>query len=289
MEDEGREPPRLAASLASAQYRDIVYMDGTGQVRPPDQYRSRTLLSYGAIAATTVAVAALGASCFGPYGALAGLAFAAAAGADLRVRHRLTAAFRLVAEGRFDQAEPSLQAVAGSRRAGPELRGLAAYGLGRIAARRGDHAGALGHADASLPLLPAISRLAAQRRLAAHSAILALVNLDRVAEARARFDGLGPGLAGDLVCFSDWLTELYLCLAEGSHALPADELHRRARTALGISSAAALIGLCAWAHAHIGDRAQARHLLAEATERRPGSYLEITTPRLDAWMMNPGL
>jgi hypothetical protein len=112
-----------------------------------------------------------------------------------------------------------------------------------------------------------------------------LVNLGRAGEARQRFEQKhGKVPEGDYLRVQHWAAELYICLAEGEHRLSSDELHERSHAALGITGAAGLLGLCAWAQHHKGDTDQAWHLLHEAYDRKSGTGLERGLPRLWEWM-----
>lgn len=187
----------------------------------------------------------------------------------------------LALHGRLEEAEKMLTPLARSPLAHPAYRGLARSTLAGIEMRRGNHAAALEWARKGSrfgwpKLSVAFCRL---------GRVTALVNLDRVAEARAFFDRyLKRVPKGDLLRHAHWGTELYLALAEGKHMIGADELHRRAREALGVTTGRTLLALLAWAHQQNGDVDQAWHLLRESLQRDDLWDTEKALPRLHAWM-----
>jgi hypothetical protein len=128
-------------------------------------------------------------------------------------------------------------------------------------------------------------RRSAMARLVEYSEVTTLVNLGRVGEARQRLEQRkSEPVRGDYLRLQFWVAELYVCLAEGEHRFDGDALHERARAGLAITGAAALLGLCAWAHAEAGDTDQAWHLLREALDRRPGQLIDRLLPKLHTWM-----
>jgi hypothetical protein len=128
-------------------------------------------------------------------------------------------------------------------------------------------------------------RHSAMAHMVSLAEVTTLVNLGRTGEARQRLEQLRGHLPdGNYLRLQFWVAELYVCFAEGEHRFDADQLHERARTALGITGAASLLGLCAWAHYTSGDHDQAWHLLSEALDRRPGQLIDRLLPKLHAWM-----
>src|SRR5690606_37320985 len=125
-----------------------------------------------------------------------------------------------------------------------------------------------------------------QARVARYSEVYLLVNVGRLDEARAKLEELGPVPEGEYYRISHWGAELYLALAEGTHTIDEDELHRRAKDALAITSAAGLLGLLAWAFDQQGDGEMAALLLDEARDRHPGQKLSGPMPLLEAWMQD---
>jgi hypothetical protein len=193
----------------------------------------------------------------------------------------------LIAHDRLDEAEALLGEVGKSWPRPKSARALIEQNLAAIAGRRGDFEGALTHQRAAMQLYARAGRRgrSAMARLVEYAEITTLVNLGRVGEARHRLDErLANPPRGNYLKLQAWVAELYVCLAEGEHRLDGDQLHERARSALQITGAAALLGLCAWAHYQIGDPDQGAHLLAEAFDRRDGQLIERLLPKLHTWM-----
>jgi hypothetical protein len=274
----------LARTLEEALPGSMVFVNGRGDVISPANARMRQLLGYSSSAAVGAFLVGFCTSLFGWEGAAASSAYLAYGLWNLREGRRAARAWRLIA-GNPTQAEAILSPLSRGRWRPSWVRAGAHAALAHLAVLRGDDESALTHYRAALA---AYARGAnggrAQARTARHGEIFALVNLGRVGEARATLNALGPLPAGNYLRFQRWSCELYVCFAEGQHAIDADELHQRSRAALRLSSGGALIALCAWAHAHLGDHDQAAHLLAEARERADSAQIARRTPKLDAWM-----
>src|SRR5262245_44121361 len=108
-------------------------------------------------------------------------------------------------------------------------RGLALYRLAWCAAYDRDFERALALVRQALPR---ISPRMVHARVARYAEVQFLIGLDRIADARAAFDPLGPAPDGELLRVAYWETELYLAFAEGKHGLDDDALHERVRKAL---------------------------------------------------------
>ncbi len=280
-------PVVLARTLEEAEPRTFVHIDGRGQVRSPARYRAIEMATYGAMGGLTLAITLV-------YGAALGLPGVAVGGAVafwfaflLRRGRSLQKATVLIAHDRLDEAEALLAQVARSWPRPKSARALIEQNLAAIRARRGDFEGALSHQRAAMELYARSGRRGrtAMARLVEYAEITTLVNLGRVGEARHRLDErLKTPANGNYLQLQAWVAELYVCLAEGEHRLDADQLHERARTGLTITGAAALLGLCAWAHYHAGDKDQGAHLLGEAIDRREGQLIERLLPKLHEWM-----
>jgi tetratricopeptide (TPR) repeat protein len=279
-------PMHLADSLASAQPRAFVHVDSEGQVRSPTRYKVLQAASYAAAGSVVAAVTGVYGALLGPPGVLIGLGLGAYLGWHVRRGRRLQEAVTLLAHDRLEEAEQMLNEVRFSFRCPRPLRAMAEQNLGSIASRRGDYETALEHQRQALVLYARMRRKNPMRQLTEYAEVVTLVNLGRTGEARQRFDarvGDGPP-AGDYLKLQHWVAELYVCLAEGSHRIDGDELHARARIALAVNGAAALLGLLAWAEHEAGDREFAWHLLREAFDRRRQLHLKEGLPLLHAWM-----
>lgn len=278
----------LASSLENAQPRTFVHIDARGQVRSPARYRAIEAASYGAVGGVVLGVTVVYGALLGMPGVAVGAAVGLWFGWLLRRGRLLQKATLLLAHDRLDEAEVLLNRVLTSWPRPRALRALAEQNLGAVCARRGDFEGALTHQRAAMSIYATSSRRrrnSPMARLVEYAEVSTLVNLGRVGEARQRLeqrrDHVPPG---NYLKLQFWVAELYVCLAEGEHRLTADDLHERARTALGITGAAALLGLCAWAHAASGDTDQAWHLLRESLDRRHGQLIDRLLPKLHAWM-----
>ncbi len=293
-------PLVLASSLESARPGTLVYIDRQGQVRSPRRYRLLEAISYGAVSGLVASTTAIYGALLGLPGILFGIGLGAWFGLAVRRRVLLGRASVLITHERFDEAEALLLKLRTSFRAPVAARALAEQNLGAIAARRGDFL-ATARSERQRAALKLYARgglwglgkakgpRSAMASLAGLSEILTLVNLDRVGEAEARLEALRPGVPdGNYLQLQLWTTELYVAFAKGSHTLDDDALHLRARTALTVTAASALLALLAWAHEKAGDSDQALHLLSESFDRRSGQLIDRLLPRLHVWMEAEG-
>jgi len=271
----------LAPSLADARPNSLVYVDRRGQVRSPARYLAAQAWSYGTIGLTIAAFTIVYGSLLGIAGVAAGGALAGLFGWRIRQGHRMRRAVVLIVNDRVEEAIPILEKVARSR-APARLRAIAEQNLGSCHARRGRHEQALEHQHRAVQLHGSRPRPIAL--VVRYAEIISLINLDRVTEARALFVERFPQVpAGDFLRVRHWTVELYLALTGADVTIDAEDLHERARTALGLTGGGALLGLTAWAHHRAGDLDQAWHLLREAFDR-PGEPIDATLPRLHTWM-----
>jgi hypothetical protein len=279
-------PMHLADSLASAAPRAFVHVDSEGQVRSPTRYRALQAVSYTAAGGVVAVVTGVYGALLGVPGVLIGMGLGAYLLWHVRRGRRLQEAVSLLAHDRLEEAEQLLNEVRFSFRCPRPLRALAEQNLGSIASRRGDYETALEHQRAALVLYTRMRRKNPMRQLTEYAEVVTLVNLGRTGEARQRFDArAGDGAPiGDYLRLQHWVAELYVSLAEGSHRFDGDELHTRARIALQVNGAAALLGLLAWAELEAGDRDFAWHLLREAFDRRRMLHLKEGLPLLHNWM-----
>jgi tetratricopeptide (TPR) repeat protein len=187
----------------------------------------------------------------------------------------------LALHGQLDEAFRVLEPLARSRLAPASYRGMARSTLAYIEACRGDHEAALAWAErGSRRVWPRLSTAYCR-----YARVAALVNLGRAGEARALFDRhLRDVPRGDLLRHAHWQAELYLLMAEDGRPPAADELHRRARVALGMTASRTILALLAWAHHTLGDDDQAWHLLRVALEQDDVELTERSRPRLHEWI-----
>ena len=275
----------LAPTLNAATPRSFVHIDRHGKVRSPTRFRVIEAVNYGLLAAIATGVTIAYGMSFGVPGVLFGVVIAALFGRAIRRARRIQAAARLLIHDRVEEAQAILEDLLRARRMPRRLRALAEQNLAACHLRRGRFEEALTHQRAAIALHNRWGRRSPFAAIVEYGEILTLVNLGRVGEARVLFGQRHPKVpAGDYLRLHHWVAELYLAFAEGKHTLDADELYDRARVALGITSAATLLALLAWAHHAAGDTDQAWHLLRESFDRRDGTPIERTLPRLHAWM-----
>jgi tetratricopeptide (TPR) repeat protein len=277
----------MAESLEAAAPRTFVHVDQNGQVRSPARYKALQALSYGAAGAIVAGVTGIYGALLGPPGVLIGLGLGAWVGWQIRRGLKLQEATRLLVHDRLDEAEALLNQILKSWRVPKGVRALAAQNLGAVYTRRGNYEEALKHQRAAMLVYAKMRKKSPFAHTVGYSEMTTLVNLGRHGEARQRFEQLqGVVPAGDYLRLQHWAAELYICLAEGEHRISSDDLHERSHVALGITGAAALLGLCAWAHVNAKDKDtdQAWHLLREAFDRKTGTGLERGLPKLWTWM-----
>ena len=273
----------LAKDLAAATPRSFVHIDRHGQVRSPARFRAIEAASYAALGGTAILVTITYGMAFGVPGALLGVFLGLVFGSAIRRARRLQTAARLIINDRVEEAQPLLEELARGRRSGKRFRALVEQNLAACHLRRGRFEEALAHQRSSIVLHG--KRRSPFARIAEYGELLTLVNLGRVKEARELFGRRHAEVpSGDYLRVHHWIAELYISFAEGKHAIDGDELYTRARAALAITSAAALLALLAWAHHQLDDLDQAWHLLREAQDRETGLPIAQTMPPLHAWM-----
>lgn len=277
---------QLASSLETAGPRTFVYIDNNGKVRSPKRFALMQALSYGSLAAILVGGSVLYASVFGPLGALFGVALGLVVGRNLRDTSKINRAALLSSHDRLDEAELLLQGMLRGRYLGKGQRALCHHNLGAVATRRGDHEEALTQLRAAIRLYQLAWPKSPHLRSCQYGEIIALCNVQRAGEARERLLGLAPRPEGDYLEIKRWMCLLYIQFVAGETPTVDDALWQQSRQALRITSASALLGLCAWAY-HTGpggDRAMARHLLREAYDRLENEQLQEIMPALWKWM-----
>ena len=279
-------PMVLADSLEDAPPKAFVHVDAKGQVRSPARYRALQALSYGSAAAIVGSVTLIYGSLLGIPGVGIGVALGAYVGWQIRRGMKLQHATRLLVHDRLDEAEALLREVLGSRGCPRQVRALAEQNLGAVYVRRGEFEKALEHQRAAMTLYAKGRRKGVFAHTVEYAEITTLVNLGRIGEARQRFEQKNAkgSPSGDYLRVQHWVAELYVCLAEGEHRISPDDLHERAKAALAITGASALLGLGSWAHWKTGDTEMAWHLLREAYDRLTGTGLQRGLPRLLDWM-----
>jgi hypothetical protein len=275
-------PIDLARNLEAASNRQVVHVDGKGRVRSPArfraiQYGSSTVLG-GVVAFATVLYAQM----IGPAGAIVGVALGGWVAYLVSLSLGLRRGLRHFVADHVDEAADIYARVAHRPLVPRKVRALAEQNLASCRTMQGRH-------EEALQLFrSAAVRWGRSRKvfpmLARYGEVFALIHVGQVPEARSRWAAIGAAPDGDFLLVHHWGAELYLALAEGDHQLAHDELHRRARSALAITSAGGLLGLLGWAFARLGDRDMSCHLLSEALDRHPGARLSGGMPLLQKWL-----
>jgi tetratricopeptide (TPR) repeat protein len=273
---------KVARNLQVASSREFVYVDRKGRVQSPARLRAMQVTSYGVMAGLLGGATAFYYATIGPAGIAVGgvlaLWFARVIGASFTLRDGL----RLMVADRFDEAAVVFTRIARGRFVPRRLRANAEQNLGTCRMIAGQHEEALALYRSAIVRWGSSNGL--RVAMARGSEICALVNLGRLTEARAHLGALGPMPAGEYLRIHRWTVELYLALAEGHHEFPEEELYRRSRAALAITTAAALLGLLAWAYDQSGDQDMSRHLLDECLDRHFGLRISGTLPLLQRWL-----
>ena len=282
--DSDREAVKVADSFENATAGALVYVDERGQVRSPAHYRRRGAAYVSAGAITWGALNWLLYAGFGPVGLAIGGVMTFVMGREVVPWFRLRRAIALLAAGRIADAEPLLQRLAQGRSASPSIRSRALQDLGRIASLGGRYQEALALQQAALQASAGDAQVSGwQRRAAEYGMVVTLVNLDRVADARRRFDAITRTLEGDYLRAIRASAELYVAFAEDQSRFEPALLRERADVALSLPSALPLLLLVAWAYERSGQRAAAAPLLVTARTRTGWDLLRPLYPRLAAW------
>lgn len=277
-------PPvfKVAADLASARGQEFVHVDGQGQVRTPARLRALEYGSYGLMVALAAGSAVVYYQILGVGGAGVGLVLGGWYAYLVSRSKQIRRGLRLLVADRFEEAVAAFARVARAPLLPRKMRATAEQNLAACHALCGRHDEALTFRQA------AVARWRGSRKVLAVMArqgeVYDLIHLGRLEEARARFNVLGAPPGGDYLRLLHWTLELYLAMVEGQHALGDDELHRRAREALAITTSSGLLGLLAWAYQQRGDQEMCRHLLVECLDRHLGPRQSAGLPLLQRWL-----
>jgi hypothetical protein len=261
--------PMIARRLNEAGKGQLVYVGRDGEVKDPDGVRNRQLAAYvvfGGIMAIGVSLAATSLPVLIPfYAALCGRVVGHVR-AVRRVNQASVALSNGDASGGRALAEPITRAwwAPGRVRALAELRVAIAERLRHARAR--------------------LSPRLVQYQFSYYTEINLLIALGRVKEARVVLDARGGVPTGEVLRFSHWLAEMHLGIAEGRLDIDDTELHERMRKGLSMTTGRELLLLCAWAYAQRGEHDEARFAWRHAMQREGVARIDVTMPRLVAWM-----
>lgn len=197
-------------------------------------------------------------------------------------RARYTRGLQLLLHRRHDEAEDVLRRLVAAPLVRPKLRGVAWHLLAEVSRERGDLAEALGRVRKALMWM----NVDRPRALATSVLEIQLLSdLDKLDEAERLFAQRHPRVPrGDFNRMKYWLTELYLALGRGRHALDERELEARVKAVMPLRTSRALLALLAWAHQAAGQRERARELLRTALEREERFSIATAMPRLHEWI-----
>ncbi len=285
-------PPRdvptmqLAKTLEEAGPRTFVYIDSQGRVRPPLQYRMIQAASYAMLTTILVGGSVLYTYLWGVLGLLFPLVFGSLVGRNLLVTRRINQAALLSSHDRLDEAEAILRRLLRRRALGRRLKALVHHNLGAVATRRGDHQEAVNQLRQAIALYHDAWRKSPHLRSCQYGEVIALCNLGKVDEARARLSQVQIADQGDYLLLKYWTTELYVRFCADDSPPPPSELWERAERALKITASSALLALCAWAYTRgkEPDQDMAWHLLREALDRLDNEPLARIMPPLWKWI-----
>jgi hypothetical protein len=274
--------PRMASSLATARYGDLLAFDRRGRVLSRRRVRVRTALSWLWFGAVMAFVGAF-------WGGLAhsvvvGLISGGAVSAIfLRRWRRNRRAYRAMLRagaalsvGRLETARAALAPLAGKDVEG-SIAFMRDYLDARIDWMAGSHEVAEGKYQRLCRGRPRDARLASE-----HTWLLAIQS--RAADAHALLEA-APKPLGDFQELGRVGAELRLAFLDD--ALPAafdsERLHRYAREVLSASMFGSTCILLAWAFEQRGDPDMADHLCAEAPARLGQGDLSRFDPALLGW------
>ena len=282
--DRGAGAGEVAERFEDAAAGALVYVDERGQVRSPAHYRKVGVAYASTAAITWGALTWLLYSSLGPPGLAVGAVLTVIMGREAIPWFRLRRAVALLAAGRIDEAEPVLRRLAYGRSASASIRSRALQDLGRIASLRGRYPEALALLEAALETAAGDAQAARwQLRAVEYAMVVTLVNLNRVADARRRFDAITRTLEGDYLRALRASAELYVAFGEDQPRFEPALLRERGDVALALPSALPLLLLVAWAYERAGQGASAAPLLAAARARTGWDLLRPFYPRLAAW------
>ena len=274
--------PMIATDLDRAGKGQLVYVGRDGEVKNPAAVQKRQVAAYvtfGGITAAGVALAATSFPVLVPFYLALGGRFLGTVRAVKRVNEASVALSKGDAVTGRALAEPVTRAwwAPGRVRALAELRVAIADALE-------------GHGEKALDRVRhARSKLSPrliQHQFSYYTEINLLTALGRTKEARAVLEARGGVPAGEVLKLSYWIAQMHLWAAEPPSRLDLDdtELHDRMRKGLSMTAGADLLLLCAWAYAFKGEHEEARFAWRQSKEREGSQRLDISMPKLAAWM-----
>jgi len=276
------ERPMIATNLDRAGKGQLVYVGRDGEVKNPAAVQKRQFAAYvtfGGITAAGVALAATSFPMLVPFYLALGGRFLGTVRAVKRVNEASVA----LSKGDSVLGRALAEPVTRAWWAPARVRALAELRVAIADALEGHGEKALDrvrHARAKL------SPRLIQHQFSHYTEINLLTALGRTKEARAILEARGGVPQGEVLKLSYWIAEMHLWVAEPPARLDLDdgELHDRMRKGLSMTAGADLLLLCSWAYAFKGEHDEARFAWRQSKEREGSQRLEISMPKLAAWM-----
>jgi hypothetical protein len=274
--------PMIATDLDRAGKGQLVYVGRDGEVKNPAAVQKRQVAAYitfGGITAAGVALAATSFPVLVPFYLALGGRFLGTVRAVKRVNEASVALSKGDAATGRALAEPVTRAWWAPSR----VRALAELRVAIADALEGNGEKALDrvrHARSKL------SPRLIQHQFSYYTEINLLTALGRTKEARAVLEARGGIPSGEVLKLSYWIAQMHLWVAEPPTRIDLDdgELHDRMRKGLSMTAGADLLLLCAWLYAYKGEHDEARFSWRQSKDREGSQRLDISMPKLDAWM-----
>lgn len=275
--------PMIATDLDRAGKGQLVYVGRDGEVKNPAAVQKRQMAAYITFGGITAAGVALAASSFPvlvPFYLALGGRFLGTVRAVKRVNEASVALSKGDAVTGRALAEPVTRAWWAPSR----VRALAELRVAIADALEGNGEKALDrvrHARSKL------SPRLIQHQFSYYTEINLLTALGRTKEARAVLEARGGVPSGEVLKLSYWIAQMHLWVAEPPTRIDLDdgELHDRMRKGLSMTAGADLLLLCAWLYAYKGEHDEARFSWRQSKEREGSQRLDISMPKLAAWMV----
>jgi hypothetical protein len=273
---------RLADSLARQRPDELIAVGRDGVVISRKQVRRRMAVYYGLLGAASATAIALS-PVFGiPYAAILG-------GIVLMKRRRiqrLNRVVQLLRADRLDEVDRELDTL---ERRDWRSRALAAYARAGVAVRRGQLDTALASTERCASLMPSVDRAMPHvywMNLFLRASIL--LELRRLGDASPVIERAMAAPDGEVYALFKRGIEAQRAFARGQddELGTDDQLHDRARDALGYNQTGITVAILAWAYERRGDIDMSAHLLGEVVARCPHGVEAIASahPSLWAWL-----
>ena len=273
---------RLADSLAKQRPDELIAVGRDGVVIPRKQVRKRMAVYYGLLGAASATAILINP----PFGIAYSAALGAIVWAKRRRLARLNRVVRLLRADRLDEVDKELDVL---ERRDWRSRALAAYARAGVAVRRGQLDAALASTERCASLMPSIDRAMPHidwMNLVLRASLL--LELRRIGDASPIIERAMTAPDGEVFAlFKRGLEAQRAFVRERDDELGTDDqLHDRARDALGYNQTGVTIAILAWAYERRGDADMSTHLLGEVAARCPHGVeaIERAHPSLWKWL-----